>query len=443
MSSLRSCAIGLSVAAWMLSPAPAAAQPYPPSTVILEMTIDTANHDRRAPGSDNWPMTWAEDGHQYSSWGDGGGFNGTNQDGRVSLGVARIEGSADSHTGINVWGGKDPEAAATFEGKSYGIISICGQLYMWVSPGSATQGYQSQTLHVSSDHGHSWSPVSWSFTLADGVLHPTFVQFGQDYAGARDSYVYIHAVRIQSTSELAVQQPGQIDLFRVPAGALEDRNAYEFFAGLDANDEPEWTSDLTARQPVFEDAQGVGWNVSVSYNAPLQRYLLCTEHTATFQGNLGLFDAPEPWGPWTTVRYDTDWEGFGSTFFWNFANKWLSSDGKGFTMVFTGIGDNDSWNTVSGTFDAVSPPPGEGGGGMGGGTGTGGSGTGATGTGGGTAGAPPVSGGGAEEEGDCACRLPGRPVHTPWSQLAWTALALGALVGRHRASSRRAARTGP
>lgn len=424
----------LTAAVLALWPCTTSAQPYPASTVILDMTVDSGTHDRRAPGSDNWSMTWADDGHQYTSWGDGGGFEGTNDDGRVSLGIARIEGSASSYTGINVWGGKDPEVEATFGGKSYGIISIGGRLYLWVSPGSSAEGYESQTLHTSDDRGHTWDAVSWAFTQADEVLHPTFLQFGQDYAGARDGFVYIYAIRIKSTSELAVQQPGQIDLFRVPVGDLEDEDAYEFFAGLDGNDQPQWTSDLAARQPVFEDAEGVGWNVSVSYNAPLQRYLLCTEHTQTFEGNLGLFDAPEPWGPWTTVRYDSDWAAFGTTFFWNFANKWLSADGKDFTMVFTGVGGNDSWNSVQGSFDAISP---SGGGGVGGGSSSGGSGASAGGSGasggsgGGSAGSLPGPGG-TEGDGDCSCRLAGRPAPSPWWLLALCASALAAGAARRR-----------
>jgi hypothetical protein len=45
---------------------------------------------------------------------------------------------------------------------------------------------------------------------------------------------------------------------------------------------------------VFRDPLGVGWNVSVSYNAALNRYLLCTEHKRTHLAHFGLFDAPEP-----------------------------------------------------------------------------------------------------------------------------------------------------
>ncbi|HJX09709.1 MAG TPA: hypothetical protein VJ733_04335 [Candidatus Binatia bacterium] len=35
-----------------------------------------------APYSDNWCITWADNDHQYTSWGDGGGFGGDQKDGR-------------------------------------------------------------------------------------------------------------------------------------------------------------------------------------------------------------------------------------------------------------------------------------------------------------------------------------------------------------------------
>ena len=91
-----------------LAPSTIAAQasPYPQSSEVTDVTFDWSTHNEEAPGSDNWPITWADDGHQYTSWGDGGGFGGTNFDGRVSLGVARVEGSASSYQGYNVWGGK-------------------------------------------------------------------------------------------------------------------------------------------------------------------------------------------------------------------------------------------------------------------------------------------------------------------------------------------------
>ncbi|MGH7549851.1 MAG: hypothetical protein ACREK3_03755, partial [Gemmatimonadota bacterium] len=103
--------------------------PYSSSPVVASITFDFSTHDRRAPGSDNWPVTWADDDHQYTTWGDGGGFGGTEGDGRVSLGVARVTGGRGDYTGKNLWGGADPVIEAGFGGKSYGIVSIDGVLY--------------------------------------------------------------------------------------------------------------------------------------------------------------------------------------------------------------------------------------------------------------------------------------------------------------------------
>ncbi len=325
--------------------------PHRRSKVIKRVDFDFSTRDRRAAGSDNWPVTWADDDHQYSAWGDGGGFGGTNRDGRVSLGVARIEGPFGKHSGHNVWGGKSPKGKAQFGGKSYGILCVDGVLYMWVGPGSNTTSYREARICKSEHHGETWSKADWAFVKSDGLIMPTICQFGKDYAGARDDYVYSYFIRLQGKpSNLNVHKPGQIDLARVPRAKLMERAAYEFFAGMDSQRQPSWTDDVRASRPVFEDPRGVGWCMSVSYNAGLKRYLLSTEHDTSFRGNLGIFDAPEPWGPWTTVAYESNWGNFGSTFFWNFSNKWLSADGRNFTLIFTGTGRNDSWNTVRGKF---------------------------------------------------------------------------------------------
>jgi hypothetical protein len=324
--------------------------PYPPSPIIHEMIIDWDTLDRRATGSDNWPLTWAGDDHQYTSWGDGGGFGGSNQEGRVSLGVARIEGDWDDYRAYNAWGGLNSENPATFEGKSYGILALQGRLYKWVSPGSNSHNYREARLAVSEDNGASWKTEDWAFIEEDKIVLPTFLQFGKDYSGARDDYVYVYAIRLQDARRLQVQKPGKIDLMRVPLRSLRQKEAYQYFSGMDEGGNPIWMSDLAARQPIFENPQGVGWNVSVSYNGGLGRYLLATEHSSSFEGNLSLFDAGEPWGPWTTVGYYARWENAGSNFFWNFSNKWNSPDGKEFTLIYTGIGESDAWHSVRGRF---------------------------------------------------------------------------------------------
>ncbi len=336
--------------------------PYPPSSLIAAVDFDFSTHDERAPGSDNWPITWSDDGHQYAAWGDGGGFGGTNSKGRVSLGVARIEGPMDAYQGFNVWGGLDPENKAQFEGKSYGILSLAGVLYMWWGPGSGTTSYGQTRLAVSFDKSATWTLSDWDLTESDDqLIMPTILNFGQDYAGARDGFVYHYFIRREpTTSGLGIHRggdppTGKIDLARAPVDSMMTLEDWRFFAGIDGSGGPLWSPDASARVPVFEDPNGVGWNSSAGYNEGLGRYLLITEHTESLNGRMGIFDAPEPWGPWTTVAYFDD-PPFGdgavpaSTFFWNFANKWSSADGREFILIFTGTGSNDSWNTVAGTF---------------------------------------------------------------------------------------------
>jgi len=338
----------------------AADAPYPHSPVIDRVEFDFTTHRRLAEGSDNWPTTWADDGHLYAAWGDGGGFGGSNSKGRVLLGVARIEGGATNYVGKNVWGGFQAEHPVQFDGKSYGLLSVDGTLYMWVShqPNPHLGACQ---LASSKDHGATWQRADWSFKFDDQLTVPTFLNFGRDYAGARDGYVYsyyIHPTWGPGRSPTGpygfdVHKPGRIYLSRVPNGAVLDRSKYEFFAELSPDGKPVWSANLMDKRPVFTDPNGVGWNLSASYNPGLRRYLLCTEHSVTHAGKPGIFDAPEPWGPWTTVAYEEDW-GKGhievSTFYWNFNPKWLSADGMDFTMVFSGKNSNDSWNTVKGRF---------------------------------------------------------------------------------------------
>ncbi len=330
----------------------------PASPIVTGAVVDWSTHRRLAPGSDNWPITWADDGHQYAAWGDGGGFGGSNRKGRVSLGLARIEGTPEDYRCLNVNGGTDAENPPTLEGKSYGIASIDGVLYMWVSPGSGRDNYTQARLHHSTDHGANWNPADWAFRQDDGIILPTFLQFGRDYAGSPGSIVYIYAVELRNPDTLTIQAPGAISLLSVGRSQILDRTAYRFYAGADASGAPQWTSEISDRIPVFEDPNGVGWTVSVSYNSGLGRYLLLTEHVASFSGNIGLFDAPNPWGPWTTIWYD---EPFGkdriatNSFYANFSNSWNSADGREFVLVFSGIGENDSWNSVEGAFLLETP----------------------------------------------------------------------------------------
>lgn len=319
--------------------------PYPPSPVIRDITFDRSTLKILAPGSDNWPLTWAEDGNQYTSWGDGGGFGGTNSTGRVSLGFGRVEGNKDNYTGYNVWGGYKSENKAEFGGKCEGIIAIGQTLYMWRNGNASNESaHKFSRLYVSKNNAASWRETGIEFR--ESFFSPTFCQFGRGYRGARDGFVYIYAPE-QHDGKWEIQKPGRITLMRVRKEKIADRASYEFFTGLNAKKIPEWNKDIAQRKPVFVDTANGVHRMSVSYNAGLGRYLLTTM-TVSRDGWMGIYDAPNPWGPWTTVYFKQDHDLWGTKVICgNFPNKWLSSDGKKFVIVYT---RNDSWGSVEGRF---------------------------------------------------------------------------------------------
>ena len=225
---------------------------------------------------------------------------------------------------------------------------------MWVT--TETHPHTGEvTLAYSNDHGAHWIKSEVIFYNHENMTIPTFLQFGKNYTGARDEYVYSYFIHsLLTTEDFGISTPGKIYLARVLKADLLNRSKYEYFSGMSGSS-AEWTTSLDEKQPVFKNvSDGVGWNLSVSYNAPLKRYFLMTEHTKSHAGFHGMFDAPNPWGPWTTVEYVSgDWLGHGSTFFRCFSNKWLNEDGEDFVMIFTGTnqnGMNDAWNFIEGSF---------------------------------------------------------------------------------------------
>jgi len=328
-----------------------AESPYPPSNFITGVTWDWSTRDTLAPGSDNWPITWADDNNQYTCWGDGGGFGGTNSLGRVSLGFARVEGDWNNYQGKNIWGGYNSENPAGFGGKSYGIICINGVLFAWLGQDGSNSGsekFVKQTMLIKSvDHGATWVKSNWFWTDNDNLYGPSFLNFGKNYTGARDDYVYSYFPR---GSTWMLHKPGMADLARVPRNEIMSQKAYEWFAGFDDSGNPAWTSNLDARQPVFEDPNGVR-TVSVCYNPGLKRYILTSQHTKVGRepgtNQWGIFEAEEPWGPWQTVYYTTNWAGGIGNISFYFAPKWFSADGRDFALIYTA---NDHWGAVRGHF---------------------------------------------------------------------------------------------
>lgn len=333
----------------------AADSPYPPSTVIQDIKWRWETHRTAAPGSDLWPVTWGPDGNIYTAWGDGGGFGGTNSEGRVSMGFARIEGPPEEYRGININGGKIPEHPASFpqKGKTGGILFVDGTLYARLNLQNGKWPSVDHSLAWSDDRGATWQQTSWVFPRGVGNFKPArFLNFGRDYAGVPETlagYVYIYGFR-----EGEENAGESIYLSRVPQEQLTDRDAYEFFAGLD-DGRPIWSPDVTAIEPVFTDPRGVIPTTGAVYHPVLKRFLLTSFHTGP--GQLGIFEGPQPWGSWRTVADYENWgqmgaEGHGLNC--DFPVKWMSGDGRTMWCVFSvygpgaqsGIQGHDRFNLV-------------------------------------------------------------------------------------------------
>jgi CubicO group peptidase (beta-lactamase class C family) len=305
--------------------------PYPPSSIITG--IEWAPKEsivRRAKGSDNWPLTWADDDHLYTAYGDGNGFEPFIKP-KLSMGFARVEGGPTDFQGINI---STPTGETLGDGakgkKASGILMVDGVLYLW------TRNAGNSQLAWSKDRGQTWEWADWKFTTSFGC--PTFLNFGKNYAGARDDFVYIYS----HDNDSAYLPADRMVMARVPKNAIRDRNAYEFFAGLDAKGQPRWSKDIADRGAVFTHT-GRCYRSGITYNPALKRYLWVQivpgsqgkKPDTRFEGGFGIFDAPEPWGPWTTAFFTEKWDvGPGESA--SLPAKWMSPDGRTVHLVFSG-----------------------------------------------------------------------------------------------------------
>ena len=171
--------------------------PYPSSQFIAGMEFAWLTHKRLAPGSDNWPITWAADDHQYTVWGDGGGFGGTVRAGRAQARGGTGRRHRRRSTGAcNVWGGYKAEVKAQ---RSRQELRHHRHRHRALSRGAATSRAGPDNS-VTARSGFSarptragWTAASWDFRPICRFYCPTFLQFGKAYAGARDAYVYMYA----------------------------------------------------------------------------------------------------------------------------------------------------------------------------------------------------------------------------------------------------------
>ena len=310
--------------------------PYPPSPVIAAVNWAPAESVRREArgkgkdGSDNWPLTWGDDGELYTAYGDGYGFDPIVPE-KLGLGFARVIGGPEDFRGENIRSDGENSGMGPKGKKASGLLMVDGVLYMWVRNVDGEGNYSQ--LAWSSDRGRSWT---WSEWLFEEFGYATFVNFGPNYTGVPEELGdYVYGVSHDGPS--AYEPADRFALMRVRKHLIRERDAYEFFAALDADGRPLWSKDIGMRGAVFEHP-GSCLRSGISYNAGLKRYLWwqgLRKADARFQGGFGLYDAPQPWGPWTTVYFTRRWD-VGPGEAGCLPTRWMSADGKRCYLVFSG-----------------------------------------------------------------------------------------------------------
>jgi len=346
--------------------------PYPHSRLIATVTWDLSGviAQRKALGSDLWPCAWALDGDLYCAWGDGGGFDGNDDNiGRVSLGFARVGGApnaldASAVSGKNIWGAPPyAEVAAEFGGKVGSLAAANGVLYaiggFWTAVDTEDPVHKSgrgpvNSIAWSTDLARSWQIAAWSSRQPLG----SFIDVGQDRAGEPPSYVYLYFQRDGDTHHLYLERIHPELLIADPIAGRR----FEYFTGTSwFSRRALWSAREEDAVAVFTDGNNVQ-GASAVYDAPLRRYLLTTGHYASGNdddssaGQVGIFEARNPWGPWRTIAYYEDWAGLkaetsGDFLSLRIPSKWIGSDGKTLWAVFSGLKSFDSFNLVRGTLD--------------------------------------------------------------------------------------------
>jgi len=335
---------------------------YPASTHIAEVVPHACRYHKG--DGDMWPLTWAADGNLYAGAGDNldSPMNFWKVVGDPSEGWWRPSLYLIDNTPVKV----DeycptPPGAPRRSVKPAGLLSLDGMIYFAVEamnygedPNLNRQRNIYGWIITTDDYGRTWNREATPTDFFTGRLSSChFLQFGRDYQGARDEYVYAYFPGADDGNSYW-ENGDYILLGRVPKARILDRSAWEFVVELCRGAEPIWDVHDSKAVPVFRYPLMTGED-HVAFNRGLGRYLLGNYAFIDAQGKprpyhqafpestkrsqLTLFEAPEPWGPWALFYLDDDWGTYGD-YQPNFPTKWMSEDGQALWMVSSGSYDD-------------------------------------------------------------------------------------------------------
>jgi hypothetical protein len=333
---------------------PPADIPFPASKELTGIAF-TGRYARYG-NADTWYPTWASNGNLYSSWTDGkvNGVTSSSAGAKATTGYATIVGDDPLHlalTNVGVYpasplpyGGRYPAGGLVYNGVwfygTYCLKETPGKGLNWDILGPFV-GFR-----YSTDYGKTWhaSPHSPDHPLFDEPARiggpvklglPHFVDFGKNMEFSPDGNAYLVSQGATENdpsprdANLSWITGDQIYLARVKPSVknMNRRSAYEYFAGHDKQGHALWTRNFSKIQPLIDWNNHAG-NVSMTYDAPLKRYLMSITDGGNTIGkyNTYILESSQIAGPWRLVVYLRN---FGEqAYFVNFPSKFISSDGR-------------------------------------------------------------------------------------------------------------------
>ena len=335
--------------------APPADCPFPPSLDLIGIAF-TGGHAEYT-GADTWYPSWASDGKLYSPFTDGtvGPINVSSGGISAATGHAVIEG--DDPLCLKVTAiGKWPGSPEPYEGRYPCGSLVHNEIWYYGTYALKNAGYGLNWpmlgpvpgFYISRDFGKTWANPPLSCAPGKTLFPepkklggpvkigaPHFVDFGKNMEHSPDGKAYLvgHGAvepdMEDRVANLSWITGDQVYLCRVKPSpeTINDAAQYEYFCGRDEKGTAVWTKDFGRIKPLVEWDNNMGC-VTITYNAPLKRYLMCvTDGTNTvWKFNTYILEAGEITGPWRLVAYLKD---FGEqAYFVNFPSKFIGGDGR-------------------------------------------------------------------------------------------------------------------
>jgi hypothetical protein len=309
--------------------------------------------------ADTWFPSWSANGDLYSAFADGvvGDVPANGRGPAATIGNAKIIGDDPMLLDV-VPVGATAVPPLPFEGRypsanlvlndvwyvgTYVLDAFDGPCGSWCALGPFVG------FHVSTDLGQTWSappyiPSAPLFPAADGLvklgaLH--FVDFGRNNEHTPDGKAYLvgHGSEYASGSSNNWIAGDDVYIIRVPPrpDTVNDPTAYAFFAGHGPDGGALWSHDPGALRPLLEWRNQLGV-VSITYDAPLRRYLMFISRPSDGADTTGTYDtflleSEALDGDWRLVHY---LRAFGpQAYFVNIPSKFIAPDGLTFWLLYS------------------------------------------------------------------------------------------------------------